>query len=103
MTVTVLTVRYQVRPECADEAVAAAGELAGALAAARPAGVRYLLGRLPDGVTFVGHLELDDGVENPLPGLPAGRAFQQRLAGWVVGEPPVPRPLELAGAYGLGG
>ena len=69
MTVTVLTVRYQVRPECTDEAVAAAGELAGALAAARP----------------------------------AGRAFQQRLAGWVVGEPPVPQPLELAGAYGLGG
>jgi hypothetical protein len=101
---TVLTVQYEVRPECVDDLVTAIGEVADALTATRPAGVRYTLGRLPDGVTFFGVLELADGVDNPLPGLPAARELQQRLAAWVVGgAPPVARPLDVVGAYGRDG
>ncbi len=49
-------------------------------------------------MTVVGLLELADGVENPLPTLPAARAFQQDLAQWIVGEPTVPVPLDVLGA-----
>ncbi len=43
--------------------------------ASRPAGVRYWYGRLPDGATYVALLELDDGVDNPLPRPARGSAI----------------------------
>ena len=100
---TVLMVQYEVAQEHVADVEAEIGAVIAALDEAQPAGVRYALGRLPDGVTFVGLLELADGVENPLPGLPAARAFQQRLAGRVVGDPPVPRPLDVVGDHRLFG
>ena len=98
---TVLVVQCEVAKEHVADLEAEAAEVAAALADARPEGMRWALGRLPDGVTFVGLLELADGVENPMPGIPAARAFQQRLAERVVGDPPVPQPLDIVGAYGL--
>jgi hypothetical protein len=72
-----------------------------ALGDERPAGIRrYALGTLPDGVTFVGLLELDDGAENPLPAVPAARDLQRVLADWVVGGPPAPQPVRVVGAHG---
>ena len=100
---TVLVVQYEVAEEHVAAVEADAAEVVAALAAAPVEGVRWALGRLPDGVTFVGVLELADGVENPLPGIPEARAFQQRLAGRVVGDPPVPRPVDVVGAYRLFG
>src|SRR5688500_7462457 len=100
---TVLVVQYEVAEQHVAAVAADAAEVVAALTAARPPGVRWALGRLPYGVTFVGLLELADGVENPLPGIPAARAFQQRLAGRVVGDPPVPRVLDVVGDVGLFG
>jgi hypothetical protein len=99
--VTVLMVRYQVREESVAEVEAGIEKVMAAVEAEQPAGVRYAMGRLPDGVTFVGVLELEDGVDNPLPGIPAARELQQRLPGLVVGEPPVPQPVQVVGAYRL--
>ena len=98
---TVLVVQYEVAKEHVADVEAEAAEVVAALEAADPGGVRWALGRLPDGVTFVGLLELADGVENPMPAIPAARRFQQRLAGRVVGDPPVPRVLDVVGAFRL--
>ena len=98
---TVLMVRYQVREESVAEVEAGIEKAMAAIEAQRPEGVRYAMGKLPDGVTFVGVLELDDGVENPLPGIPAARELQQRLPDVVIGEPPVPQPLQVVGSYRL--
>jgi hypothetical protein len=101
MTVTVLMVRYQVREDAVDEVDAAIGRLVDALRDARPAGTRYALGRMADGVTYVGLLELEEGVDNPLPGLSEARDLQQVLAAAVVDGPPAPQPFTVVGAYGL--
>jgi hypothetical protein len=101
--VTVLTVRYQVREESVAEVEAGIERVFAAIEKEQPAGVRYAMGKLPDGVTFVGVLELDDGVDNPLPGIPAARELQQSLPGLVVGEPPVPQPVHVVGSFGMFG
>ena len=98
---TVLTVSYEVREDSVADVEAAIGKMMAAIEREQPEGVRYALGKLPDGVTFLGVLELEDGVENPLPGIAAAREFQRSLAGWVVGDPPVPQPLQVSGSYGL--
>ena len=100
---TVLIVQYQIRDDARPPFAAAVGTLMAAVAEAAPDGIRYTLGTLPDGVTVVGLLELDDGVENPLLGLPAAGAFQRDLAGWVVGDPPAAVRLDVLGSYGRDG
>jgi hypothetical protein len=94
-------VRYQVRDESVAEVEAGIEKAMAAIEAERPAGVRYAMGKLPDGVTFVGVLELEDRVENPLPGIAAARELQQSLPGLVVGEPPMPQPVQVVGSYRL--
>jgi hypothetical protein len=101
--VRVLMVRYQVREESVAEVEAGIERVFAAIEKEQPAGVRYAMGKLPDGVTFVGVLELDDGVDNPLPGIPAARELQQSLPGLVVGEPPVPQPVHVVGSFGMFG
>jgi hypothetical protein len=101
--VTVLMVRYQVREESVAEVEAGIERVFQAIEKEQPAGVRYAMGKLPDGVTFVGVLELDDGVDNPLSGIPAARELQQSLPGLVVGEPPVPQPVHVVGSFGMFG
>lgn len=79
---------------------AAVGGVIAALDRDRPTGMRYAAARLADGVSYLLVLELDDGVENPLPGIPEARAFQQRLPEWA-GGPVAPEPVTVVGAYGL--
>jgi hypothetical protein len=78
----------------------AIGALMAAVAEAAPAGTRYAATRLADGVTFMLLLELDAGVENPLPAIPGARAFQQRMPAWAI-DPPAPQPVAVLGSYGL--
>ncbi|MQA86606.1 MAG: hypothetical protein GEV03_18730 [Streptosporangiales bacterium] len=80
---------------------AAVEVMVAAIQEAQPTGTRYALCKLPDGVTFVGFLELEDGMDNPLPGIAAAGEFQQNLKNWVVGEPPAPEQLEVVGSYKL--
>lgn len=69
-----------------------------ALEREQPQGIRYATCRLPDGVTYINLLELDDGVDNPLLALPEGHAFQEGLKTWMA-EPPTSERLTVVGSY----
>jgi len=94
----VLMVRSRVKTESVAAIEAALRAMFSAIQEARPQGIRYASFRLPDGVTYVAWLELDDGAENPLPSLPAFREFQEHLKNWLA-EPPVVEPLMVIGSY----
>ena len=92
--------RAQVKPEGAAELEAATRALFSAVGQAHPGGMRYAAFKLPDGVTFVGLLGLEDGLENPLTTLPAYREFLGRLKDWLV-EPASQDELTVVGSYNL--
>ena len=87
-----------VKPACVAEVQAGVNKMFAAIEQAQPEGVRYSSSRLPDGVTFLAQLELRDGIENPLPQIPAFREFQENLKQWIA-EPPVPEQLTVVGSY----
>ena len=64
----------------------------------QPKGIRYTLYRLSDGVTYLGLLELGEGVNNPLPELPEGQKFIESLQHWAA-EPPARDQLTAIGLY----
>jgi hypothetical protein len=74
--------------------------LAAVINAAQPEGIRYAWCLLPDGETFVTLVQVDDGVENPIPGFPEFRELQEGLKGWLA-EPPNARPMTVVGSYRL--
>lgn len=45
-------------------------------------------------------LEIEDGADNPLPGLPAFAEFQEDLKKWMA-EPPVVEQMTVVGSYRL--
>ena len=96
----VLIVQSKVKEESVAEVDAAAGRMFAAIEQAQPEGIRYGSFRLADGVTYVAVLQVEDGIENPLPGLPEFREFQEGLAGWVA-EPPAAGPATVVGSYRL--
>ena len=97
---TVLMVRSKIKAESAGEVEAAVKAMFAAIEAARPQGVRYASCRLPDGVTYIALLQLEEGVENPLPSVPAFREFQENVKQWLA-EPPTPEQLTIIGSYRL--
>jgi hypothetical protein len=97
---SVMMVRSRIKPDSAAQVEAAAREMFAAIAEAQPQGVRYASCRLPDGVTYVALLEVEDGTENPLPALPAFRKFQENLKDWLA-VPAVPEQLTPVGSYRL--
>src|SRR5215831_19321047 len=97
-SMSVLMIRSKVKAADAAEVEAAAKRLFAALQEAQPRGIRYTSCRLSDGVTYVALLELDEGLENPLPALPEFREFQESLKQWMA-EPPIPEPLTVVGSY----
>jgi hypothetical protein len=97
---TVLIVNAKVKPESVAELDAAAGRMFAAIHQAQPEGIRYGSFRLADGVTYLAVLQVDEGVENPLPGLPEFQEFQESLKGWLA-EPPAAGPATVVGAYRL--
>jgi hypothetical protein len=64
----------------------------------RLSGIRYSVYRLPGGDTYLGFLELENGVANPLPELPEGKNLLENLPRWTV-EPPTRDPLAVVGSY----
>jgi hypothetical protein len=90
----------RIKAESVDEVRAAASKMFEALNAARPEGIRYAWFIAPERDTFVALAQLDDGVENPVPGLPEFQAIQDRMEDWLV-EPPAADELTLVGAYRL--
>jgi hypothetical protein len=97
---SVLTIQAKVSEENVAEVEAAATKMFAAIDAARPEGIRYASGKMPDGVTFLILLELEAEGENPLVTIPEFIEFQENLKTWIA-EPPVPAPLEIVGSYRL--
>lgn len=97
---TVLTVRATLKEEHVAEAEAAVRRMFAAIEREGLEGIRYASVRLEDGVTFLAMLEVDDGVENPLPGLPEAQEFYAKLPEWYA-EPPEVGPGTVIGSYRL--
>jgi hypothetical protein len=93
-------IRSKVKPDSIADVEAAVAKMFSAIEEARPKGVRYASTKLEDGVTFVALLHLDDGVDNPLPALPAFAEFQEDLKKWMDGQPTAER-LSVVGSYQL--
>ncbi|HLV98957.1 MAG TPA: hypothetical protein VKT82_09795 [Ktedonobacterales bacterium] len=91
-------VRAKVKADHVTEVEAAVKSVFAALHEAQPQGIRYTSCRLPDGVTYVVLLEVDDGVDNPLPALPEFQAFQESLKNGVA-EPPTAEQVTVVGSY----
>jgi hypothetical protein len=92
-------VRYQTRPEAADENQRLVEKVFAELAGTAPDGLRYATFRLADGVTFV-HVAVSDGEVNPLTQSPAFAEFQRGL-GERVADGPVPSAATVVGSYGM--
>lgn len=92
-------IQATLKPESVPQVDAAIERLFEALEAAKPAGVRYASLRLPDEVTAVILLEIEDEA-NPLPQIPEFVQFQQDLRGWIA-TPPEAQPLVVKGSYRL--
>src|SRR4029079_17725239 len=68
-------VEAKIKRESVTDVQAAAEKMFAAINAAQPEGIRYASSLLPDGETFVALLQVDDRVDNPLPGFPEFREF----------------------------
>jgi hypothetical protein len=93
-------VRYQAKPERADENQRLIEVVFAELDARQPEGFTYKVFRLEDGVSFV-HVAIEhDDVENPdsLPAVPAFRAFVADIAERCE-VPPVAMSATIIGGY----
>ena len=84
---SVRMIRAKVKAGKAADLEKAAQEMFTAIEAAQPQGVRYASCKLPDDVTYVILLGLDDDENNPLGAVPAFRDFQENLNTWIAGPP----------------
>src|SRR5215831_4975620 len=90
-----VVVRYQTRPEAAEENQALVRGVFAELDRERPAGLRYASFRLADGVSFVHVAACEAGT---LASLPAFGEFQRGI-GERVTAPPVAAEATLVGSY----
>ena len=91
-------VRYQVKPEFADENQRLVEQVFAQLAQEKPAGLRYQAFRLSDGVSFA-HVASHEGAGGtPLVRLEAFRAFAAGIEDRCQ-EPPVAVDMEPIGRY----
>src|SRR3954454_19643897 len=97
---SVLTVRAKLKEEHVADAEAAVKRMFAAIEREQLEGIRYASVRLEDGVTFLAVLELEDGAENPLPGLPEAQEFYAGLPGWYAEAPEVGQGTVI-GSYRL--
>ncbi len=92
-------VRYEVKPESADENERLVQDVYAELAETKPAGFDYATFRLDDGVTFI-HVATIEG-ENPLTSSAAFAAFQAGI-GARCAVSPNPTGATIVGSYGFG-
>lgn len=93
-------VRYKTSEAHAEANVSLVRAVFSELDSRAPEGIRYATYRLADGVTFVHIATIETPGANPLSGLPAFRAFQERLAERCV-EQPIVTELSPIASYGL--
>jgi hypothetical protein len=97
---SVQMVQAKIKRESVTDVQAAAKEMFAAIEGAQPEGIRYASCLLPDGETFVALLQVDDGLENPLPGFPEFREFLEGVEASRA-EPANVQPLTVIGSYRL--
>ena len=97
---SVQMVQAMIKAESVTDVQAAAKEDVRSINAAQPEGIRYASSLLPDGETFVALLQVDHGVEDPLPGFLEFREFLERIEGSRA-EPPNVQPLRVIGSCRL--
>jgi hypothetical protein len=93
-------VTSKVKEENAADAQVAVDKFFEALERAQPAGVRYAVTRLGDGVTILAFLELEPGQEHPLRTLPAYAELLEAFESWRAG-PPAVEHMTVLGSYRL--
>ena len=96
-----LIIRYQTRPDAAEENSRLVEAVFSALAKLKPTDFSYTTYRLADSQTFV-HIARLDGTDNPLATLPAFAEFQRDLAQRCV-EQPAPSQATVVGSYAYSG
>jgi hypothetical protein len=94
----IITLRSKVKKESVKQVEGAIEKMITVIKQTSPAGIRFTSCKLPDGETFLALLELEEGVDNPLPGIAAAEEFRENLKNWVV-EPPIREELEVVGSY----
>ena len=95
-----LMVTSKVKEEYVAEAEAATDKLIKALEREQPAGVRYAVTRLSDGVTILAFLALEPGQEHPLRTLPEYTELLEKFEPWRA-EPPTATTMTVLGSYHL--
>lgn len=97
-------IRYETKPDQAEENQRLVEDVFGQLAAERPEGVRYATFRLDDGVTFVHIVTYDDDAADAdlLSSLSAFQAFQKDAADRLA-EPLHRGGATVVGSYGFFG
>ncbi len=97
---SVLRVTSKVKEEYVADAQAAVGKLIAALEREQPAGVRYGVTRLCDGVTIVAFLEMEPGQEHPLRTFPEYVELVEKIEPWRA-EPATADMMTVLGSYHL--
>ena len=81
------------------EAIKAAGmRVLEGLEREQPQGIHYATLQLPDGVSFITLVAIDDGIDNPLKALPEYQAFAEGFKSWIA-EPPTSEQLTIGWSY----
>lgn len=91
-------VRFSTDAERVNEVQDAIATLFTAVAQAAPVGMTYTAGRVGDSSDFVFLLQLADGADNPLLGIPGALDFRAKVAGWA-GLPVAPQDFTVLGRY----
>jgi hypothetical protein len=94
----VLMAQFKIKPDNLTQFEAARNKILSALSREQPNGVHYTWCRLADGVSFMGWLELDERIENPLSNMDAGKEFMENIRNWVAGSS-VREELHVVGSY----
>ena len=94
-----VVVRYQTKPEAADENARLIENVYAASPQVAPAGFRYATYRLADGISFV-HVASHRGDDNPLATLPEFAEFQ-KISAHGSSSRRSPSDATIVGSYGL--
>jgi hypothetical protein len=97
---SLLMAQAKLKTDSVAEVQTAAQKLFGAIETAQPEGVRYAWILFPDRETFAALVQVDDGIENPIPGLPEFKELQEQVESSIVEAADV-QPLTVIGSYRL--
>jgi hypothetical protein len=90
----------KIKTESVSDVREATKKMFAAINAAQPEGIRYASLLLADGETFVAMVQVDDGVENPIPRYPEFRELQE-IVDSSRAEPTSVQSWSVIGSYRL--